>query len=123
LVTGRIALLLPDQEAFLGGPPASRICTTVEQIADHLENALRLQACFCCIPCLFRVQQLMAPPIRRGARHSRHLAGPADLSGADETMLRAVADLTMLSAEEAATPRPILGSVTLWNRASKTLCV
>ena len=43
LVTGRIALLLPDQEAFLGGPPASRLCTTVEEIGDHLENALRLQ--------------------------------------------------------------------------------
>jgi hypothetical protein len=43
LVTGRIALLLPDQEQFLGGPPASRLCTTVEEIGDHLENALRLQ--------------------------------------------------------------------------------
>lgn len=42
-MTGRIALLLPDQEAFLGGPPASRLCTTAEEIGDHLENALRLQ--------------------------------------------------------------------------------
>lgn len=47
LVTARIALLLPDQTEFLGGPPASRMCKTSAQISEHLENAIRLQAWRC----------------------------------------------------------------------------
>lgn len=42
-MTACIALLLPDQQEFLGGPPASRFCRTAADISEHLENAIRLQ--------------------------------------------------------------------------------
>ena len=42
VVTARIALLLPG-EPFLGGPPASRLCSTVADICEQLDTAIRMK--------------------------------------------------------------------------------
>lgn len=38
----RIVPLLPDAP-FMGGPPASRFCSTVDEIQEHLDVAIAMK--------------------------------------------------------------------------------